>query len=344
MNKIQKIKEALKNVYDPELNKNIIELRMVKDINIADNRVKLTLALTTLQCPMKEKIVEDIKRTIKKIKGISSVNIELTEMSKEELDLLFPKHPLIGIDKIRHFIAVASGKGGVGKTTVAINLAVALSREGFNVGILDADIYGPNIPVMMGISQRPKGEKGMIIPLERFELKVMSIGFFIDESQPVIWRGPLVSNAIRQFLDEVMWGKLDYLVIDLPPGTGDTSITIAQSIPGVSIVTVTTPQEVALADVKKAISMFKKMEVKILGIIENMSYFKCTHSEERIEIFGKGGGEKLSKEMGVSFLGSIPIDIALRRGGDEGIPLMVDIPESDTGKIFKVIARKMISS
>ncbi|MBE9536148.1 MAG: Mrp/NBP35 family ATP-binding protein [Proteobacteria bacterium] len=251
---------------------------------------------------------------------------------------------LVGVDRVKHFIAVASGKGGVGKTTVAVNLALAMSGEGFNVGLLDADIYGPNIPVMMGLSQRPKQEGKRIIPLEKFGLKVISYGFFVDENQPFIWRGPLVSKAIKELLDRVKWGDLDCLVIDLPPGTGDPSITTAQLIPDASVVIVTTPQEVALADVRKAVNMFKRMKIRLLGIVENMSYFQCSHSEAKIEIFGKGGGEEMSRQMDIPFLGVIPIDIDLRKGGDAGIPLMIGSPESETAKVFKEIAKKVKAS
>lgn len=335
------VREVLKEVYDPELNKNIIDLQMVKNIHIAGNKVKLTLALTTMRCPMKEKIIDDIKKAIMDKTGITVVEVDLTEMTQEEMNRLFPKHPLAGIGKVKHFIAVGSGKGGVGKTTVAVNLAMALCKEGFKVGLFDADVYGPNIPVMLGLSEKPGGEAGMILPLEKFGLKIISIGFFTTEDQPVIWRGPLVSKVISEFLDDVMWGELDYMVIDLPPGTGDVSITVAQSIPRVALVIVTTPQEVALADVRKTINMFKKMDTAILGIVENMSYFKCGHNEERIEIFGKGGGERLSQEMDIPLLGSIPIDLQLRKWGDEGVALVEVSPDSETAILFREIARKV---
>ena len=251
--------------------------------------------------------------------------------------------PPVGIEKVKKFIAVASGKGGIGKTTVAVNLALALKRQGYQVGLLDADVYGPSIPTMLDLHLEVEIKEGMMQPIEKFGLKIMSIGFMIDEDQPVIWRGPMVSRAIKDFLGKVRWGELDFLVVDLPPGTGDPSITIAQSIPDASLVIVTTPQKVALVDVKKAIHMFRKMGKEITGIVENMSYFCCEHSTDRIEIFGQGGGEELSRELDVSFLGALPLDIELRKSGDCGIPFMVDSPDSELGKIFQEIAKAVLS-
>jgi ATP-binding protein involved in chromosome partitioning len=252
--------------------------------------------------------------------------------------------PLIGIEKVKQFIAVGSGKGGVGKTTVAVNLALALGKQGYRVGLLDADIYGPSIPTMLDLHLEAELEGGMMKPVEKFGLKIMSIGFMIDEDQPVIWRGPMVSRAIRDFLGKVRWGDLDFLVVDLPPGTGDPSITIAQSLPDALMVIVTTPQKVALADVKKAIHMFSKMGKDVVGIVENMSYFQCEHSIDKIEIFGQGGGKELSKELGIRFLGALPIDIDLRISGDRGIPLMFENPDTETGKVFQAIASGVLKS
>jgi ATP-binding protein involved in chromosome partitioning len=252
--------------------------------------------------------------------------------------------PLRGILQVDNFIAVASGKGGVGKTTVAVNLALALQQQGFRVGLLDADIYGPSIPTMLDLQYRMESTPEMMRPVEKFGVKVMSIGFLIEETQAVIWRGPLVSRTIRSFLDRVSWGKLDYLVVDLPPGTGDPSITIAQLLPKASIVMVTTPQKVALADVKRAISMFRKMDREVVGIIENMSYFCCDHSAERIELFGAGGGEQLSSETGAPLLGAVPLDMALGRGGDSGVPLQAEQPDAPTSRIFSGIARRIVAA
>jgi ATP-binding protein involved in chromosome partitioning len=336
----QAVRKALARVEDPELKNNIVDLHMVKDIRIEAGEVKITLALTTLRCPRKEKFVTEIQQVLKEVPGVTATQVELVGMTSDELDHLFPKHPLVGIAKVKYFLAVASGKGGVGKTTVAINLALALSQEGFQVGLLDADVYGPSIPVMMDLSEKPEIENGMLVPLEKFGLKVLSFGFLVDESKPFIWRGPMVAKAIRQFLDEVLWGELDFLVVDLPPGTGDPSITIAQCLPEVLMVIVTTPQKVALADVRRAINMFGKMDIKILGLVENMSYFKCSHADDKIAIFGEAGGEILSKEMNIPLLGAIPLDMEIRQGGDEGRPLMIASPSSEAGLVFKEIARQ----
>lgn len=340
----REILQALRSVYDPELNKNVVKLGMVKQIAVNDGNISITLALTTSRCPKTELFVAEVDKAVKSIAGVSSVDVKLTTMTKAELEQLFPKHPLIGIQKTKHFIAVGSGKGGVGKTTVAINLALALSRQGLKVGLLDADIYGPSIPTMLDIHEQPALEEGMILPIEKFGLKVMSIGFMIGEDQPVIWRGPMVARTIKDFLNKVMWGELDFLVVDLPPGTGDPSITIAQSIPDAALVVVTTPQKVALADVKKAIHMFRKMDKEIIGIVENMSYFRCEHATDKIEIFGQGGGEYLSRELNLGFLGALPLDIELRKSGDLGIPLMVNSPDSESGAVFQEIAKGVLES
>jgi ATP-binding protein involved in chromosome partitioning len=245
---------------------------------------------------------------------------------------------LPGIEKVESFIAVASGKGGVGKTTVAVNLASALSKRGLRVGLLDADVYGPSIPVMLGLEARPTGEEGMLIPPERFGIKVMSVGFLIEENQPVIWRDPMVSKAITEFLGKVRWGALDYLVVDLPPGTGDHSITISRALPRAGVIIVTTPQAVALADVRKAVAMFRKLDKPILGVVENMAYFSCSHSDEKIPIFGAGGGEKLSRELDIPLMASLPISMELRESGDSGVPLVTAQPESPISQSFGNLA------
>jgi ATP-binding protein involved in chromosome partitioning len=246
-----------------------------------------------------------------------------------------------GISQGTRCVAVASGKGGVGKTTVAINLALSLVAQGYRVGLLDADIYGPSIPTMLGIYEQPELRGEGMVPIEKYGFRVMSIGFLIDDEQPVIWRGPLASRAINDFLTKVYWGELDYLIIDLPPGTGDPSITIAKQIPDPSVVIVTTPQQVAVADVKKAIGMFRKTGATILGIVENMAYFSCDHSDEKIPLFGRGGGLALSEKTGIPLFASLPIDIKIGQGGDEGIPLMQSAPDCETAALFQQIAVKV---
>jgi ATP-binding protein involved in chromosome partitioning len=254
---------------------------------------------------------------------------------------LFPKAPLKGIEKVQHFLAVASGKGGVGKTTIAVNVALALVKQGYRVGLLDADVYGPSVPLMLGLSDALDQEDNMIVPKEKYGLRVMSLGMTAGQNEAFIWRGPLVSKMINQLLGQVRWGKLDYLVLDLPPGTGDPSITIATALPHCSILMVTTPQEVALADVRRSIGLFNKTGHPIVGLVENMSYFLCAHSSKPIEIFGSGGGDRLSKEADIPLLGAIPLDLDLRQGGDNGVPLMVSAPDSPAGHVFQSIAQKV---
>jgi ATP-binding protein involved in chromosome partitioning len=251
-----------------------------------------------------------------------------------------PKLP--GIEQIGRFIAVASGKGGVGKTSVAVNLALALKQRGLKIGLLDADVYGPSIPLMLGIEGAPKVVQGKMVPIRRYGIDVISIGFLIDENQAVIWRGPMVTRALKDFLANVEWGELDYLVVDLPPGTGDPSITIAQLLSKGAALMVTTPQAVALADVRKAISMFRKMEMPVLGIVENMSYFCCEHSDVQIQIFGSGGGDKLSRELGIPLLTSLPISMELREGGDSGVPIVEGQPDSEPARLFADLAERLV--
>jgi len=249
----------------------------------------------------------------------------------------------MGIEKVQHVLAVASGKGGVGKTTIAVNIALALAAEGNQVGLLDADVYGPSVPVMLGLYEAPEWENKMIIPVQKFGLQVMSLGMLSKEGQAFIWRGPMVGKAIKQLLGQVMWGELDYLVVDLPPGTGDPSITVAQSIPKAAVLMVTTPQEVALADVRRSVGLFRSFDLNIIGLVENMSYFMCGHSSEPIEIFGTGGGSKLSEELGLPLLGEVPIELEIRQGGDSGEPLMISAPKSDAAHRFQSIARKILA-
>lgn len=247
------------------------------------------------------------------------------------------------IPNVKHVIAISSGKGGVGKTTVAVNLAVALRLSGATVGLLDADVYGPNIPMMMGVPKPPEQQDGKIKPAESHGVKLISMGFFVPEETAVVWRGPMIHTAIQQFLRDVLWGELEYLLIDLPPGTGDAQLTLTQLVPICGAVTVTTPQEVALHDVRKGMMMFQKVNVPLLGIIENMSFFVCGHCGERTEIFSHGGGERAAEKLGVPFLGRIPIDPAIRAGGDSGMPIVVANPASPQAAAFREIAAKLVA-
>jgi ATP-binding protein involved in chromosome partitioning len=248
------------------------------------------------------------------------------------------------IPSVKHLIAVSSGKGGVGKSTVAANLAVALAQSGATVGLMDADIYGPNIPIMMGVEQPPEQQDGKLLPAESHGVKLISMGFFVPEETAVVWRGPMVHKALEQFFREVLWGELDYLLLDLPPGTGDTQLTLSQLVPLSGAITVTTPQEVALYDVRKGMMMFQQLNVPLLGIIENMSFFLCPHCGERTEIFSHGGGERASAKLDIPFLGRIPIDPAIRAGGDIGMPIVAAQPGSPTTQAFKEIATKLVAT
>ena len=248
------------------------------------------------------------------------------------------------IPGVKHVIAVSSGKGGVGKSTVSVNLAVALARTGAKVGLLDADIYGPNIPMMMGVTKAPEQKDGKIVPAESHGVKLISMGFFVPEDTAIVWRGPMVHTAIQQLFRDVLWGELDYLLIDLPPGTGDAQLTLTQLVPLTGAITVTTPQEVALADVRKGMMMFQKVNVPLLGIVENMSYFLCGHCGERTEIFSHGGGERAAATVGIPFLGRIPIDPAIRAGGDSGNPIVEADPTSPQSAAFREIAQKIVAA
>jgi ATP-binding protein involved in chromosome partitioning len=286
----QQVKDTVKVVQDPELKKSLVDLGMIRDITVKEGRITLTLALTTSICPRKDALIDEIKQVLGKLPSVSTIEVNLTTLSEKELKKLFPQHPLAGLKKVRHVLAVASGKGGVGKTTLAVNIALALAREGKRVGLLDADVYGPSVPVMLSLTEPPPWENNMMIPVRKFDLKIMSLGMMAKKGKAFIWRGPMVGKAIRQLLEQVLWGELDYLVVDLPPGTGDPSMTVAQGIPNASVLMVTTPQEVALADVRRAVELFREYKLNMVGLVENMSYFMCGHTSEPIEIFGHGGG------------------------------------------------------
>jgi ATP-binding protein involved in chromosome partitioning len=332
------ILKALEIVKDPDLNRDIVSLNFVKDIRIEGKNLGFTIELTTPACPVRDEFKKLAETAIRsQIDGVDTINIEMTSRvpqnrGKQHMDL---------IPTVRTTIAVASGKGGVGKSTIAANIAVSLALDGARVGLLDADIYGPSIPLMMGVNERPVITDGKLIPLDAHGVKVMSIGFLVDPMQAVIWRGPMVSSAVRQFLSDVQWGELDYLIIDLPPGTGDIHLTITQTIPLSGAIVVTTPQDISLADARKAFTMFQRVEVPVLGIIENMSYYICSKCGHREEIFDSGGGRKAAKELGVALLGEIPINTQIRIGSDTGKPIVILNPEAEQSKIIRQMTRSM---
>jgi len=324
---------ALSTVMDPELNKDLVTLNMIKDVKVEDSRVSFTIELTTPACPLKTKIKQDAESAVMAIEGVESVDITLgSRVSKDEKikDL-----------SIKNIIAIGSGKGGVGKSTIAVNLAVALAKYGAKVGLLDADIYGPNVPTMMGVDGLPPTPLNMKIqPAMAYDVKVMSIGFLVAPGQPLIWRGPMLHSAIKQFLMDVDWGDLDYLIVDLPPGTGDVQLSLVQTVPLSGGVVVTMPQQVSFDDAARAVSMFKKMEVPVLGIVENMSYLEMEDGSLK-RIFGEGGGEKLARMAGAPLLSNIPIDENIRAGGDRGEPVVIADPKSAGAKSIEALAQSI---
>jgi ATP-binding protein involved in chromosome partitioning len=308
--------DALRAVREPELPGDIVARDMVRNLVIDGSRVALTIELTTPACPLKDEIEADVRQALSPL-GVDTVELTWGASVRRAT----PRQQAQLVPGVKNVIAVASGKGGVGKSTVSVNLAVALAQSGASVGLLDADITGPNIPQMLGVEGQPTASPdNRITPLQRHGVKVISIQFFVPEGQPIVWRGPLVGGAIQQFLRDVDWGELDYLVVDLPPGTSDAQLTLAQAVPIGGAVLVSTPQEVALSDVEKAHAMFKRVGVPVLGIVENMSSFVCPHCGEAIEIFGRGGGEAFARRHGIEFLGQVPLDVTVRQGGDVGVP------------------------
>jgi ATP-binding protein involved in chromosome partitioning len=326
------IMTALSQVQEPELHQDLVSLNMIRDVKINGSDVGFTVMLTTPACPLRSQIEQEARQAVAELPGVESVQIKMdANVPTDGRQRGLVKLP------IRNAIAVASGKGGVGKSTVAVNLAVILAKSGSRVGLLDADIYGPNIPTMMGVEHLPPAGEDKLIPAEAFGVKLMSIGFMVKPDQPLIWRGPMLHSAIRQFLSDVEWGELDYLVIDLPPGTGDAGLSLAQSMPLSGGLIVTLPQQVSLDDARRGLEMFRQMNVPIFGVVENMSYLDLPDGT-RMDVFGSGGGERLAKESGVPFIGAIPMDPAVRQGGDQGLPVTISDPESPVSQVLNVIA------
>jgi ATP-binding protein involved in chromosome partitioning len=332
----QQVLDALKGIIDPDLKQDIVSLGLVKDILIKDGKVSFTLELTTPAHPLKAKFKEDAEKAVSALPGVKSVDVAVTARGGAE-----PKEELL--TGVKNTIAVASGKGGVGKSTIAANLALALAAEGAKVGLLDADVYGPSLPILLGIKRMPDvvGEK-KLKPIEKYGIKVMSLGFLIDADQAVIWRGPMVHSLLTQFLRDVEWGELDYLIVDLPPGTGDAQLTLSQSIPLAGAVVVTTPQAMASSIAGKVVSLFRKMNVHVLGAVENMSYFVCDGCGKEHDIFDRGGGERLCGRLGVPFLGAIPLDPRMRIADDAGKPIVASDPQSKVAQEFISVARAVV--
>jgi len=307
---------ALRTVQEPELGGDLVTRNMIRELAIDGTSVAFTIELTTPACPLKDQIEAEVRTALAPV-GVGELAITWGATVRRAA----PRSAEQLVPGVKNVIAVASGKGGVGKSTVSVNLAVALAKAGASVGLLDADITGPNIPMMLGLEGQPTASpNNKIIPLERHGVKAISIQFFVPEGQPIVWRGPLIGGAISQFLRDVEWGELDYLVVDLPPGTSDAQLTLAQAVPISGTVLVTTPQEVALADVAKALAMLRRLNVPVIGLVENMSAFVCPHCGEETEIFGRGGGQRFAEQHGLDFLGKVPIDVTVRQGGDAGVP------------------------
>jgi len=331
--------DALRAVKDPDLNRDIVTLKFVKNLRIEGGHVAFTIELTTPACPVKDQMRELARQTVASLPGVTDVAIEMTAQVRSTSNLEAGKAPVPGVKNI---IAVGAGKGGVGKTTVAVNLAIALSQMGSRVAMIDGDIYGPNVPLMLGIQTQLTGdEHGKIIPAQQYGIQLVSMAFLTNDDSPVIWRGPMLHSVIQQFFREVRWEQVDYLIVDLPPGTGDVALSLSQAVPVAGSVVVTTPQRVSIADTRRAVRMYQKLNVPALGLVENMSHFVCPECHHETDIFGKGGGEALATELGVPFLGRVPIYEPIRVGGDTGVPITIAEKESPAAEAFRAAARQL---
>src|SRR5262245_26144243 len=329
--------DALKVVRDPDLNRDIVSLGFIKNLKIEDGRVGFTIELTTPACPVKDQMRDQARAAVMHLPGVSSVDVQMSAMVRAAVGAEAGRQQIPGVKNV---IAVGAGKGGVGKTTVAVNLALALAKCGGKVGMIDGDIYGPNVPIMLGMKTELITDGQKIIPAEKFGLQIISMGFLTKDDAPIIWRGPMLHGALQQFFREVRWRELDYLVIDMPPGTGDVALSLSQTVPVAGAIVVTTPQQVSLADSRRAVAMYKKLNIPPLGIIENMSHFVCRQCGEEADIFGRGGGERMAEELGIPFLGRIPIYQPIREGGDAGTPLVVSEPSSPAAAAFMSVAER----
>jgi ATP-binding protein involved in chromosome partitioning len=337
--------DVLRTIKDPDLGKDIVTLGLVRDLSIRDAEVSFTLAFTTQPPAAKVTLHSGASKAVSQMPGVSRVQVKMGSAAAAARPAQ-PPGPAPSaefIPNVKHTVAVSSGKGGVGKSTVAVNLALALKQTGFQVGLVDVDVYGPDVPLMMGTKGQPGMFDNKIIPVEAHVIKIMSIGLLVAEREALVWRGPMIHSAVQQFLRDVMWGALDYLVFDMPPGTGDAQLSLSQVVPLTGVVMVTTPQDVALLDVRRALGMFRKLNVPILGIVENMSYFLAPDTGTKYAIFGEGGGQRVAQEFSIPLLGQIPLEMETRRGGDLGIPVAVGQPDSAQAKAFREVAAAVIA-
>jgi ATP-binding protein involved in chromosome partitioning len=333
----QDVLDALKVVRDPDLHRDIVSLGFIKELSIEGGTVAFTIELTTPACPVKDQMRDQARAAVLQLAGVTSVDVRLSARVREASGGDGARQPLAGVKNV---IAVGAGKGGVGKTTLAVNLAIALARSGSRVGMIDGDIYGPNVPIMLGLRTQLGTDGQKILPAEKYGLQVVSMGFLTEDDAPIIWRGPMLHSALQQFFREVRWLDLDYLVIDMPPGTGDVALSLSQTVPVAGAIVVTTPQQVSLADTRRAVAMYKKLNIPTLGVIENMSYFVCPGCQREADIFGNGGGETMAGSLGVPFLGRVPLYQPIREGGDSGVPLMISDPESPAGRAIQAAAEQ----
>ena len=334
----QLILDSLRQIKDPDLHKDIVTLGFIRDLKIDGGNVSFRIVLTTPACPVKAEMESAAKEIVGGLPGVTAVNVTM--------DAEVPKGRGLGdklvIEGVRNIVAVSSGKGGVGKSTVAVNLAVSLALDGARVGLMDADVYGPNVPIMLGASEaRPEVDVNKLVPIEAFGVKFMSMALLQPGDKPMIVRGPILHGLVKQFLSDVKWGELDYLIVDMPPGTGDVQLSLAQLVPVQGAVLVTTPQDVAIADVRRALRMFETVAIPVLGIVENMSYFVAPDTGTRYNIFGEGGGERLAQRYQVPFLGAVPLGIDVREGGDKGVPVVVGQPDSPQALAFRHVSEEV---
>ncbi len=338
----RQVLNALSKVEDPELKRDVVSLGMIQDLKIDGGKVSFRFVLTTPACPLASSLNESVRNAVESLSWVKSVDIK-QDFAVPKAKSSGPQKP-VPIEGVKNIIAVGSGKGGVGKSTVSVNLAIALAQTGAKVGLIDADIYGPDVPMLLGITNEQKlaiVEKEELAPIGAYGIKAISIGLILPDDTPVIWRGPLISQMIEQFLTQMKWGEIDYMIVDLPPGTGDIQLTLVQKAPINGAVIVSTPQDVSLLDATKALNMFLKVEVPILGMVENMSYFICPHCGKQTNIFGTGGVEETAKKLGIDFIGRIPLEPRVREGGDNGKPIVASDPSSQTAKEFQNIAAKV---